>query len=393
MIGTREGPEVSSVIVPPANGNGRDPARAPAKRRAKRGDGSLWKRPGSRFWWYVLSHRGRLLRGSTGETDKKKAVEVLKAKRDELAAARRGYTVLVGPEVQRVTVGDLLDRLVGDYTLRGVKSLVQVKTHLIPVRDFFGAIPAVDVTEADVDRYITERRKAGKADATINRGTQLLGQALRPFLEKHQRPTPTIRRLREDNARQGFFERGEFEAVIARLNDPDVADFYEWFFYTGMRPKETKSLTWAAFDKETWTLRLHAKDAKTGKGRVIVLAGPLRVIAERRLKARRLDCPLIFHEDGEALGEFRKRWKRACREAGVQDRRPYDLRRTAVRNLIRAGVPERVAMDISGHRTRAVFDRYNISNEKDVEEAMEKVGAYVQSLPGGRKVRAIRAAR
>ena len=192
---------------------------------------------------------------------------------------------------------------------------------------------------------------------------------------------PEIPRLREDNARSGFFSSGDFFAVLSNLGDHDIADFMEWFFWTGMRPGEIRSLTWAAFDRETWTLRLHAKDAKIGHGRLIALEGPLQQIIKRRLSARRFGYDLIFHRNGQKVGTFYKRWKRACLVAGVAGNIPYDLRRTAVRNMIRAGVPEGVAMSISGHRTRAVFDRYNIVSEKDLREAISKTAAYIESLP------------
>jgi integrase len=161
-----------------------------------------------------------------------------------------------------------------------------------------------------------------------------------------------------------------------------------------MRPGEIRGLTWAAFDKETWTLRLHAKDTKTGYGRVIPLEDDLRAVIERRLKARRLDCAFIFHRSGRPVGEFRKTWMSACKAAGLAvtverdgkkvdraARLPYDLRRTAVRNMVRGGTDPAIAMKISGHRTRAVFDRYSIISEDDIRAAMKKTVAYVASLP------------
>jgi len=127
-----------------------------------------------------------------------------------------------------------------------------------------------------------------------------------------------------------------------------------------MRPGEIRSLTWKAFDRETWTLRLHSKDAKSGPGRAIALEGPLQEIIKRRLSARQFGCDLVFHRNGKPIGSFGKAFKTACKTTGISERIPYDLRRTAVRNMIRAGVAEKVAMSISGHRTRQVFDRYNI---------------------------------
>jgi integrase len=67
--------------------------------------------------------------------------------------------------------------------------------------------------------------------------------------------------------------------------------------------------------------------------------------------------------------------KQACTDAGVPGRVPHDFRRTAVRNLIRAGIPERVAMTMTGHLTRAVFERYNILNEGDLLEAAKRLDA------------------
>jgi len=178
-----------------------------------------------------------------------------------------------------------------------------------------------------------------------------------------------------------LFERGEFDALLQRLPDDDVKDFCEWFYRTGMRPGEIRSLTWADLDQETWTLRLHAKDAKSGYGRVIPLEGPLKAIIHRRLGVRRLACSYIFSRAGRQMGDFRKAWKSVCREVGLSEKLPYDLRRTAVRNMVRAGVDPSVAMKISGHRTRAVFDRYNIIDERNLRDALTKTTTYLESLP------------
>ena len=73
--------------------------------------------------------------------------------------------------------------------------------------------------------------------------------------------------------------------------------------------------------------------------------------------------------DGKVIKSFRKAWLAACRAAGYPARIPHDFRRTAVRNLIRAGIPETVAMSMTGHKTRSVFMRYDIVSEGDLDSA------------------------
>ena len=148
-----------------------------------------------------------------------------------------------------------------------------------------------------------------------------------------------------------------------------------------MRRGEISKLTWAAYDRETSTLTLPARSTKSKKPRTLVLQGIYHEIIARRLFGRRLDSPLIFHRQGKPMGSFRKAWASACKKAGVSGSLFHDLRRTAVRNMIRAGIDQAVAMSISGHRTDAVFKRYNITSDEDLREAQDKLEGYVSTLP------------
>ena len=187
---------------------------------------------------------------------------------------------------------------------------------------------------------------------------------------------PYIPKLEEDNACQGFFETWEFDTVLANLPEhlrPPITFAY----YTGWHlQSEILPLAWVRVDLEAGTVRLARGSTKNKGGRVIALPQVLRDTLERQWREHLKhfpDCPLVFHRHGERIKDLRGAWKRACQEAGLQGRICHDFRRTAVRNLVRAGVPERVAMMITGHKTRDVFDRYNIVSAGDLEEAAKRI--------------------
>ena len=369
-----------------------------------RGDGRVFLRRGSR-WWIAYYVRGKEVREAAVVADNRArgGVRPAKSEREAKKALRATLRALYGgsymtPQERRSTVDELLDDLVTHLRNRGARSVDKLVSHLKPIREFFGFLRVTEVTTKLAAVYTQERLSLGRAPATVNRELEGLKRAF-SFAAKQTPPrvssVPYVPLLKAENARQGFLNRADFEAVKANIPDADVRDFVEWGFWTGMRKGEIAKLTWDMLDRETWTLRLHARAAKTGKGRALTLAGPVREIIERRDAARRLDCPLIFHRKlkgklGQPVKEFRKMWNAACRAANINPGRAgltfHDTRRTAVRNMRKAGIHETVAMSTSGHRTRSMFDRYNIVDGDDQREAFTRLDGYVSSLPTKRKV-------
>ncbi len=124
-------------------------------------------------------------------------------------------------------------------------------------------------------------------------------------------------------------------------------------------------------------VRLRPELSKNRDGRVLPLRSELLDVIQRAGDRRRPDCPRVFHVDGQPIGDFPKPWKKARAASGLTGLIVHDLRRTAVRNMVRAGIPERVAMTMTGHKTRGVFERYNIVSESDLADAARKLDALV----------------
>lgn len=373
-----------------------------------RGDGRVFMRKRSPFWWISYCRNGKEIRESTElpATDKfrKKAEGKLKQRLGEVLAEKHGGPTFIEPAQRRITVNELLDALEQDYKVRD-KASPQFKSHLKRIREAFGTWRAVNLasTPEAIDKYINDCKEASIALATINRGTQLLTQAYKLAIDRKElRSAPLIRHLPEQNARQGFFEDADFTAVLAALPEY-LQDFVRFGYITGWRKGEIGSLLWSDVDGNV--IQLRPENSKNGQGRSVPLVDAdgkptevgqiiARCRSRRTVKLKDTEriSAFVFHRRGEPIGDIRKSWASACDAAGLVGKLFHDLRRTAVRNMVRAGVPERVAMEISGHRTRSVFDRYNIVNERDKQDAMRRTQEYLGGMSKKRKVAVMRKA-
>ena len=175
--------------------------------------------------------------------------------------------------------------------------------------------------------------------------------------------------------------------MISHLPDY-LKDVVGFGYLTGWRRREITGLKWADVDLEAQTITLTGERSKNGQARVLPLEGDLRMLMERRWQARLLEdasgpmvTDYVFHRHGEEIGSFHKAWRSACKKAGLQGRLFHDLRRSAARNLVRSGTPEAIAMRVTGHRSRSVFQRYNIVTGDDLRHALQRVSTYVSTLP------------
>jgi integrase len=190
---------------------------------------------------------------------------------------------------------------------------------------------------------------------------------------------PYIPMLEEHNVRKGFFEHDEFIALRAALL-PELRPVVTFAYHNGWRKQEILRLMWECIDLQARIVRLDPGTTKNRDGRLIYLDGELLEVVTALKQEHDLHyphCTWVFHRHGVPIKDFRAAWDAACRAVGLAGKLFHDFRRTAVRDMVRAGIPERVAQQISGHKTRSVFDRYHIVSDTDLREAARRHAAYV----------------
>ena len=265
------------------------------------------------------------------------------------------------------TLGAPIDAYLQDYQVRQFRSQSTARGRTAHLAAFFGRnARAAALTTYQIRQYQLTRRAAGAATGTINRETSALHRM--GTLAVHWGWLDTVPgfpdRLRENPPRQGFFEHPEYLAVRVHLPAP-WQDILDLAYYSGWRKQEILGLTWEEIDMAGGVIRLSPARSKTLVGRILPISQPIAEALARRRARRDPTSPLVFHRDGIPVRRWRTAWRTACQAAGVPTRFLHDCRRTAARNLIRANVPERVAMLLTGHKSRAIFDRYNILTSRN----------------------------
>ena len=203
------------------------------------------------------------------------------------------------------------------------------------------------------------------------------------MLEKRMISTvPVIKLYDGTNVRKGFIDVAEFNAFLETIEDGDVRDIVEFLYHCGWRSGEAKALQWSWIDGNM--IRLPAEVSK--KERSLPITGALIDVLDRRSKLRRVECPYVFHRNGKPIQSFRKAFKAAAKEIGFTGLLPHDMRRSAVRNFRKAGLSEGDGMMLSGHLTRSVHERYNIRDDRDLTDRMNRVQEHLKKEAENRKV-------
>lgn len=375
-------------------------------KKRKHGQGALYPLPDG-GWRMQVRVDGKRHSFNISKRSRKEAEKAARDMRTELfrqaeerhAARERGEN----PNARDVTFDDLLTLIQDDYKAKGNRSRLKV-THLTQA---FAGMRAIDITPLAIREYRRKRSASGAAAATINNEMSALRRMFSLAVESRlltSSQAPVIRLPDPKNARQGFFERDDFEAVVAELPE-HLRPVMEFAYHTGWRVQsEVLTLTWAQVDFAAGIVRLEPNTTKNDEGRTYPfasLAHLQRLMERQRLHTRETELrtgsriPYVFHRDGAPIRTYQKAWTIACDRAahGGQKRptegpdvreltRPsvvgrlvHDLRRTNVRNLERAGVARSVATKLTGHKTEAVYRRYAIAAEADLREGVAKLAA------------------
>jgi integrase len=336
------------------------------KPRGKRGQGCVYQPKGSRNWWVKFSIHGQVIQQSAETESRREALDVLKA---EILKHASGEAVDSG----KVTVESLYSVLLTDYRING-KCLRWAErnwnNHLKP---FFGVMQAKAAGTDTLNRYIESRRQEKAANGSINRELSLLQRAFMLGYESQPRKVARplrFHRLVVSKPRQGFIEQKQYDALAANCSALYMRAMLALAYTFGFRKAELLTLKISDVDLFAGTIRL--RTSKNGEPRKVSLTQETRNLLTACITGKG-PGGAVFTRGSKPVADFRGTWDKITLAAGCPGLLFHDLRRSTVRNMVRAGIPEVVCMKVSGHKTRNVFDRYNITSERDLADAARKI--------------------
>jgi integrase len=344
------------------------------------------KRTGERkrasTWWIQYSVEGVRFRESSKSHNRREAEAFL---RQRLEAALQGEPA--GPQIGKTTLEDLAESVLDDYRTKGRRTVSRVEDAIAHLRQFFGKTSAGQVNGELVARYVRSRREEGAASATINRELAVLRRAFGlAQLAGRLTSRPHISMLPEGNRREVFLEGDEYQAVLNNLPEY-LRPVIQTAYVTGWRiNSEILMLQKRHVDLDSGCLRLEPTETREKRERRFPLTPELREVLTRQVEEtaglERMTgrtVPWLFHREGRQIKDFRKAWTLACQRAGVAGKVPDDLRRTAVRNLERAGVSRSAAMAMVGHRSESIYRGIAMVDDVMLKESAAKLAALHQS--------------
>ena len=354
------------------------------------------------IWWIRYYDHGKEYYESSKSKKKEVAKALLKRREGEIEKGK-----LPGIHFDKVKFDELAEDFIWDRKINN-RNVSEAEIRFKHLKGHFEGTLVTRITDSHIVKYIENRISEGAANATINRELAALKRMFN--LGAHRRPpkvdmtqVPHIKMLKEDNVKKGFFEYDDYLIFLKAL--PEYLKGPVMFACkTAWREEEVISIEWKQVDLKEGAVRLEPGETKNGKGRTVYLDEELITMfsdLEKKRKETSSFRYVFLNRAGTGkIKDFRGAWNRACRETslgyGYRKTKKYvetweaegfkkgptihDFRRSGVRNMVRSGVSEHIAMAISGHETRSVFDRYDIVSDADLKEAARKQDAYFGGL-------------
>jgi integrase len=327
-------------------------------------------------WFLRYYVDGKQIFVPTGTENREEAVILLRQKMAKVAR-RAEYS----DQVERVLVDQLLDLVVEDYQYERRSSTYDAEHRIDKhLRPFFGGRKASDVTTSLIKRYVTSRLHDAEP-ATVNKELSYLRRSFHLGFRNEPKlveKVPYFRMLPIDNTRSGTVSHEQYRMIRDCL--PSYARIALVIAYhTGARKGEIRKIRLDRIDFRAKRIELPGKVTKNKTARYLPIYGDMKAEIEMAVAAADSKCPFLIQHDGKPVFDWEKSWKAACRLAQIDNALFHDLRRTALTNMIEAGFSEKEAMEISGHKTRAVFDRYHIVSERRLKQLAGRLEDHLRS--------------